>query len=320
VSFRTWLLGYPKHSPSTERTELLQLQAEVRQHVSGTLLERSPDDIVTAITKTIFEDAGCDTPSAAIEQRVREVVKALFRDEWLFQVSDFEGVHLNLGEAVAVRNHLRKQRLFLQRSDSAIGAWRDTVARMLVPIIEALPAAVAQGTEPTPDGLQAPLIALLHSPATLIERAYYAPFGGDADIQEFGLFSSLKYRLHSNLEIASGIVSGRSSTKPLVYPTNAEGKSPTELVEAYFGDTPIAELLLTPIPFEVPFPYPVRAHPHRRRHRPRQDTAPAADDLPRPPQGRRGQGLGRRDRQPGRPYPDDFAPGALRSRPAGELG
>jgi hypothetical protein len=231
VNFKTWLFGYPTHSPDQERIELVQLQVEVRKAVAGTLLERSPEDLIFAITKTILEDAGCTTPPADIERRVHGIVAALFREELLFRIVDYDRLNdLDLSGAVAIRKHLRVQRVFLERSDSVIDAWRGVVSRLLVPIIRELPPAVMQASEPR-DELQAPLITFTQSPAQLVENIYFeALYGGTPEIEEFGLFSSLKHRLNRNIEAASGIIPGRSSTKPLVFPTSAKGKSPTELV------------------------------------------------------------------------------------------
>jgi hypothetical protein len=256
LSFKTWLFGYPIHSPNQEHAELLQLQAEVRQRVPGTLLEQPPADLITAITTTIVEDAGSHLP-ALIRDRVRRIVDALFHDDLLFRIIDFDsqgGLNLDVSLAVAARKHLRLQRKFLERSDSVIGAWRDAVSGILLPIIEALPQSVRETEEPPKDALSAPLIELTHAPAQLIENTFFnAVYGGSPEIEEFGLLSSLKHNLNRNLERASGFIPGRPSTKQLVHPTQAKGKSPTDLVAEYLGGTPFTELLLTPMPFEVPF-------------------------------------------------------------------
>ena len=253
MNFKTWLLGYPKHQPSQERAELVELQAEVRSAVPGTLFERPPEDIVFAITRTILEDTGCTSLPPDIEQRIYRVVDALFREEGLFQIVDYDRINLDLSAAVAVRKHLRKQRAFLEQSDAVLGAWRNLVSSILVPIIKELPTAVMQGAQ-TADELRAPLISFTGAPAQLVQNVVLGTYGGDAEIEEFGLFSSLKFQLQRNVELASGMMPGRPSTKQLRFPTDAKEKSPTELVAEYLGGTPLQELLLTPVPFEVPFP------------------------------------------------------------------
>ena len=238
MSIRGWFGLHPPapHTPDKERAELFELQTGVRQRVPGTLLERSPAELIPAIAATIFDDAGCPNPPADIEQRIQSIIEMLFRDELLFRILDYDRLAVDLAGGVAVRNHLRRQQRFLERSDAAIGAWRDALADILVPIIRALPASVLSGTDASAGELQAPLITLTDEPAQLIENAYFNTlYSGAPEIEEFDLFASLRQRVTRNLEAASGILPGRPSTKPLLFPTQAAGKSPTELVTDYLS-------------------------------------------------------------------------------------
>jgi hypothetical protein len=252
VNFKTWLLGYPKHSPDKELTELIELHREATQRFEDTLFAHEPDALIMAIVSTILDDAGCKHLPPAIERQITNIVSSLYYLEPLFQLPNINRT-IGMSEGVRLRQQLRKQIDLFTNADAVLGVWRNTVAGIIVPIVRALPQTALAEPQSPADALWAPLIDLVPSPAQYVECAALFAFRNSPEIDQFNLFSSLKYYVNRNLQIASGINPERPSTKSVIYPSNASDKSPTELVEAYLSGTSIEDLLLTQIPFEIPF-------------------------------------------------------------------
>ena len=251
MSFKTWVFGYPRHSPETEHTELLALHEEAQRRIDGTLLAQPPSEVIPAIIGTILEDAGCARLPPGIERQVEHVVSTLYFEEPLFRLPQLKG-RTGVAESVALRQRLRKQVDLLAHADAVLGAWRNVLSHLITRIIESLPPAVLDSEEAPAGTPWVSLIDLAPSPAQLVERVVLALFASSPEIEEFELLRLTRSQLSRNVQLASGITPGRSSTKPLVYATGAHGKTPTELVETYLAGTPIADFLLTPVPFHIP--------------------------------------------------------------------
>ena len=250
MSFKTWLFGYPRHSPTIEDAERRALHAEAARRVKGTLLDRQPVDVMFAIVQTILDDLDASRVSPAIVTQIDRIVVTLYREEPLFRLPELDAARPDVAQAVALRHQLRKQIEFLADADAWLGGWRNLLAQAIVPIIENLPPAPPEGAPQ--DALSAPLVELVRSPARLIQLAVLTFFARDTETERFDLFRPIKDRLTRNIQLASGIIPGKPSSKPFIYPADARGKTPTELVETYLAGTPIAELFLTPVPFAIP--------------------------------------------------------------------
>ena len=114
----------------------------------------------------------------------------------------------------------------------------------LPPLAKATAADFAQ-TDETKPFATFPLVDLLPNPGASIVQLV-APFFSE-DVQELGLFTSLKRQLERNAHQASGLPYPAPSDK-LVMPDAYKG-SPQETVSAYLGNTPLEALLYAPIPF-----------------------------------------------------------------------
>lgn len=149
---------------------------------------------------------------------------------------------LGLEEGVRLRNHLRTQRRFFGDAEHHFELWTQTLQGVLNTYVEALPesAYVADSEEHIhASSLSALLIDLIPNPAQLIE-ALICSFFTDK-ITNGTLFQDVRTRLDNRFEEASSVT-----------PTEAKNLSPSQLVNTYIADTPLAPLFAHTISFSFP--------------------------------------------------------------------
>ena len=113
-----------------------------------------------------------------------------------------------------------------------------------------LPEHLPPQNDPGGQQLEAPLSAMLGSPARAVEGAIGSILSTE---QALSPFPKLWRHLELNLFTASGInPEGRSSRQP-VTPTKAKDKEPSALISNYLGGTPLAVYFETRVPFSMPF-------------------------------------------------------------------
>ncbi len=102
----------------------------------------------------------------------------------------------------------------------------------------------------------APLVDLLHGPATLIKALHghlFWELSPTGDLVLTGLFQSLRERLLHNLLTASGLNEEQLEKSPARarWPDPRE-MTPDDMVRRYLADTPFVPLLQAPMPFQLP--------------------------------------------------------------------
>lgn len=182
-----------------------------------------------------------------IRNQVYEAIKALLSLETpIFRTADVDRTsHLSLKEQVELRRFLRAQQYFLAHEERVIDLLVEIILSAFAHIIDALPA-VSQDTST----LRVPLLDLLTTnPGDVIGRIS-STFLSE-DLQDVGLFTDVREIIYLNACKASGIRPYEESRKEFV-PASKANLPPTELVEAYLGNTPFAKVFNIQVPFVIP--------------------------------------------------------------------
>ena len=98
--------------------------------------------------------------------------------------------------------------------------------------------------------LEAPLIAMLDSPARAVEGAIGSVLSAEHALSPF---PKLWQHLELKLLTASGINPERPSSRQPVTPTKAKDKEASALISDYLAGTPLAAYFETRVPFSMPF-------------------------------------------------------------------
>lgn len=120
-------------------------------------------------------------------------------------------------------------------------------------LLAALPEACWESWPEEGSALEVPLIELVDEPGVLIHRLYLSAYTDET--MTLGLFESLREQLVTNLMVASGLppdANPQENAHRLKMPSARDDLSPSELLEAYLGGTPFAQLLELPVPLSIP--------------------------------------------------------------------
>src|SRR5262249_50123470 len=148
---------------------------------------------------------------------------------------------LSLREETDLKRHLRAQEYFLAHQDRIMKLLGGTLGTVTLETIKALPSLADSS-------FQVPLIALMRHPAEFIELILGSFIASELD--ETGLFVSLREQLLKNIHSFSRVPLDGRSTKPLIGPRES-GLGPEDLVDAYLAGTPFHDLSLTLAPFAL---------------------------------------------------------------------
>ena len=147
-------------------------------------------------------------------------------------------------DGVYLRQFLRAKQHFLNNQEEIWQTFLTGLVNVFGGIINELPAIPSSESLPTK-----PLILLFHDPHDIVDRIIGTLT--DDELEKSGLFRTVATILNANVYEASGIPFGTQSKKPLITAARSTLK-PLELVHTYLADTPLLDLLLTPVPFEIP--------------------------------------------------------------------
>jgi hypothetical protein len=98
--------------------------------------------------------------------------------------------------------------------------------------------------------LGVPLIALTRNPALLILNIIVSL--GTEYAPDHSIFTRTRTRLNRNLVEASGQTPEKVNVERFKWPTDSD-LEPVQMVYTYLRDTPFVDLLLMPVPFDIPF-------------------------------------------------------------------
>lgn len=224
------------------------------------LWQRSPlgttplDDLTVLIMKRVFK--ACDRlPAYPVIAACAEVVERLLRFEDVVALeADWPVIDGDVAVAVEIRKLLVRRRRWAADFERMFGAFGDQLVDGFVALFRELPESCFRPWDTDRgEALGVPLIELLDRPAETVQRFFLVPTSDDT--LRLDVFHRIRSQLVRNMVVASGFA---PETPPdevwakLIAPTRMKGRTPSELVTAYFDFTPFAELFELPVPFHVP--------------------------------------------------------------------
>lgn len=164
-----------------------------------------------------------------------------------FAEIDWSIARLSLKEHADLRRFLRAKEHFLANEERVFKQWVTALCNVFGGIIGELPKIPDDVDE---DALTVPLVTQLSDPGGTINRIIGALCSDD--VNDIGLFIVLQRQLYENVCRESGIdPDDEKPRRPIISAAESE-LPPVELVHAYLGRTPFEQLLLTPVPFDIP--------------------------------------------------------------------
>jgi hypothetical protein len=230
-------------------SDTIKLYREVRaahfasQWAQPDIIERLSDHFASLVTETV------ELPNySPLGEALDKCQRALLAQETTivsFPEIDWAGARLSMKEQVDLRRFLRAKQHFLANQDRVCSLLGAGLSSVFEAIIEAL-SSIPNDDNPT---LTVPLISVLRKPAEVVDNIIGTL--SNELLVNAGLFTALQERMYQNLCRESGVDPYSESKRPLVFAADSE-LSPEELVDAYLGGTPFADLFKTPVPFVVP--------------------------------------------------------------------
>lgn len=164
-----------------------------------------------------------------------------------FPEIDWSRAHLSLKEQVDLRRFLRAKQHFLVNQDRVFELLATALCNVFGGLIDALPALPETSDELT---LTVPLITLMRNPGNIVDRIIGTICTND--LADVGLFTTLQNQLYGNVCRASGVDPADEKPRRRLITADESELPPIELVETYLKGTPFVDLLLAPVPFELP--------------------------------------------------------------------
>jgi len=179
--------------------------------------------------------------------RSQKAVLALETTIFEFPKIDWGIAALSLKEQVDLRRFLRAKQHFLANQDRVTDLLATALGNVFGGLIGELPAL----SEDADDlALTVPLVTLMRRPGATIDKLIGTLL--TEELADAGMLTTLQKRLYENVCLTSGVdPDDEKRRKPLIAADDAD-LPPIELVETYLKGTPFLDLLLTPVPFEIP--------------------------------------------------------------------
>ena len=161
---------------------------------------------------------------------------------------DWGSAVLTLQEQVDLRRFLRAKEYFLANEENVADELATALINLFAGIINELPKG-DQSEHDTEATFTVPLYSTVRDINDLVDRALGTIY--KSKLAELGLFTALHDTIYRNACEASGIPLNTEPKKPFIQPADSK-LPPAELVETYLKDTPLYDLLMTPVPFSLP--------------------------------------------------------------------
>jgi len=233
---------------ANDLNDTIALYHEVRaQYVASRWNQKDAlDSVLTLVLEYISKYVELPRSAALVEigDRCLRKILALETTIFTFPEIDWNVATLSLKEQVDLRRFLRAQQHFLANQDRAIDLIVRKLGDICGGIIETLPE-----HDDDDAAFTVPLITLLSDPKDIVVRLI-GTLQQD-DVLECGLFTTIQRRFYENVCVASGIISDTEPRKPYIRSEDSD-LPPLELAETYLKNTPLLDLLLSPVPFHIP--------------------------------------------------------------------
>ena len=231
-----------------ELNDTIALYDEVRAEylASPWSQENALDSVLARIVEDIsqyVEPPRSPALANMLDRCLRDIL-ALETAIFTFPHIDWNTAILSLKEQIDLRHFLRAQQHFLANQDRAI----DLIVRDLGNVY----GGVIRGLPEIDDGdttFTVPLLCLVPDPRDMVDRLI-GTLTKD-DLRECGLFTTIQRRVYENVCAASGLVPDEEHRKPFINAIDSK-LQPSEVVETYLRNTPLLNLLLSPVPFHIP--------------------------------------------------------------------
>lgn len=158
---------------------------------------------------------------------------------------DWSRARLSLKEQVDLNRFLRAKQHFLGNQDKVLELLTTAVCNVIGGVVSEIPS-LPYDDSPT---LTVPLASLLKDPGEVVFRIIGTLT--DESLVDVGLFTEFQIRTYENGCRASNVIPYETIRKPII-PACSSELPPEELVKTYLAGTPFVDLLLTPVPFEIP--------------------------------------------------------------------
>jgi hypothetical protein len=162
-----------------------------------------------------------------------------------FPAVDWSRARLSMKEQVDLNRFLRAKQHFLANQDRVFELWITALCNVCGGLIQELPS-ISEDDDTT---LTVPLFSLLRNPGDVVDKLIGTLTA--APLVNAGLFTEFQTRSYENQCRVSKVVPYEESRRPLVFADECK-LPPDELIDAYLGGTPFAELFKLPVPFEIP--------------------------------------------------------------------
>ena len=236
---------------------------ELSERVTATLRDHGLDSasgqhslarVLACLTIGRFLEDEDAVESAPLFPALTACFHQLIISEGWFAVSNapLAGTQPVRSELWEIEDSLNKTARLLADLDTAMGTVPDLFAAMLAPIIEEVPTILLPAQKQDGIRFETILADTLDDTASVVEQMMQLPFAPELDDEN--TLDGLKARLQYNLILASGGTpeDPRALEKANRFPTKAAGTAPRQLIDAYLGGTPLADLFAVTVPLVIP--------------------------------------------------------------------
>jgi hypothetical protein len=235
--------------PARELSETIALYREIRRtHEQSPFAQQDIVDRINSHCASVIGEAVTIPGYTPLGEALDRCQSALIGQETTivsFPEIDWSRARLSMKEQVDLRRFLRAKQHFLANQDRVCELWTTALCSVIGGIIADLPP-IPEDDRPT---LTVPLLSLLSNPGVMVDKIIGTLCAGP--LVDAGLFTEFQTRSYENQCRVSKINPYEESRRPLVYACDCE-LPPEELIQAYLGGTPFAELFKIQVPFELP--------------------------------------------------------------------
>ena len=239
--------------PSDER-ETRELHENVQRLFAEHGLEDAAarDDVAAWLSTDVLAAFGVDADHG---QRIpiKRLIGRIFDYENLFVLPSVDwSRRYSISEYWDIRDVLNAQRQLVLDIDGTLDVLRRAVIALLEPVYANCPMLLADPGDGHDITVPTELVRSVAAIGQVIEAMLAIAF--DDGIKKAGILTRLADRLEANVIRASGgdPTEPRSFTKAPKLPTRSEIKDPGDLVAAYLGGTPLANIFDQPVDFVLP--------------------------------------------------------------------
>lgn len=213
--------------------------------------EQGRSDFANSVAQSVGAGLSLDTIDHLLIDHFAQFVDDLINDEGWFTLPDLVSeIDLTRSELWELEDQLKRVETILNHLPDVRALITGFVGELMRPVIESHPQVLVNADD---DGMvfETHLIDMLRDLPDTVEHMVQLPFAPELD--DLALVPRLRDRLEYNLQIASGLMPGdSSSTKQVKMPTRQAGLSSRKLIDLYLGQTPLRSLFEYPVNIALP--------------------------------------------------------------------